>query len=275
VSKYMKNISNNFPNLKDLAFIEKLTFFEMIIFYIKRYILNIKIFFSKKEKNDAENSKNIYENIALEAFQLDKSKNKIISILNGKPVYSSLWNRRIEAAKDFMKKINEINAKKILEIGCGEGIVLFTALQINQNFLDGKSWKGFDFSVAAAINCKTLFENYQLTKKSDIEIYNGDATNIHYDDKAFDVTVCNSVLDQIKYEKLNALSEMMRVAKYSIIREPIISRQSISGRIHFKKNDYCLLEVEDIEKFGEIISIEDCPLGDPTYLHSLILTKNY
>tara|TARA_B110000008_G_C16938350_1_gene551488 strand:- start:689 stop:1603 length:915 start_codon:yes stop_codon:yes gene_type:complete len=275
ISSYMKNISNDFPDIKDLVFMEKLSTLETITFYIKRYILDIINFFSLNDKNDAKHSKELYENIAMESFQLDKSKNKIISIFNGKPLYASLWNRRVDAARDFMDKINEIDAKTILEVGCGEGIVLFTALQIDHNFLDDKSWKGFDLSVASALNCKALFENCDLSKECDIDIYNGDATNIHFNDKTYDVTVCNSVLDQIKYKKLDALSEMMRVAKYSIIREPIINRQSRSGKIHFRKNDYCLLQVEDIERFGEILSIENCPLGDPTYMHSIILTENY
>ena len=272
---YMEKTSNNFPSLKSITCKQKLSKLEFILWVIKRLILDVTNYFAPRQKLVASDSKELYENFAIKNYQFDTSNRKIVSLIDGTPYYTTLWDRRVEAAQDFMEAILKIEAKSILEVGCGEGVVLFTILQLQKDFLKNKKWVGFDFSIATAMNCKALFENFELTRDEDLKIYNGDATSIHYEDKLFDVSICNSVLDQIKYEKHLALSEMTRVAKYSIIREPLYREQTFSGKTHFKRQDYCRLDLEDLKKFGKVLSVKHCDLGDPTYLHSVILLENY
>lgn len=276
MSHYMQNKSNDFPNLKLLCYKKKLRKVDKYIWFIKRFILDfINFFLQNQFKLNAKLSKDIHENLAIQNYQLNTSSRKIIALDNGNLIHTSLWNHRVHAAKDFIKILKEIDANSILEVGCGQGIMLFTMLQLESGFLNKRKWVGFDFSVASALTCKSLFKNYNPTKDKNIEIYNGDATSIHFKNKSFDVTICNSVLDQIKYEKLKAISEMTRVSKYSVIREPLFKKQSFSGKLHFKRNDYCQLDLEDFKDFGEILSVEHSDLTDPVYAHSLILLKNF
>jgi len=276
MSDYMRKTSNNFPNLELLCYEKKLPKVDTCIWFVKRCILDfINFFLQKQFKLNAKASKDIHEKLSIQNYQLNTSSREIISLINGIPYHTSLWNSKVDTAKDFIKILKEIDAKSILEVGCGEGIILFTMLQLESEFLNERKWVGFDFSVAAALNCKSLFKNYNLTKDKDIKIYNGDVTGIHFKNKSFDVTICNSVLDQIKYEKLQAISEMTRVSKYTIIREPLFENQNFSGKLHFKRHDYCQLKLNDFKDFGQILSVKHSDLTDPTYAHSLIVLKNF
>lgn len=277
ITAYMKNVSDNFPDIETLCCEKKVPKLSVFIWYLKRFILDFYNLISMRKKAvlTPSVSKATYEDIATTNFQLDKSASEIVSLINGKLYYTTLWDRRIAAARDFMNEIEKLEASSILEVGCGEGIVLFTMLQLEKDFLNNRNWIGFDFSVATALNCKILFENMRLSKDVNIDIYNGDATAIHFEHKKFDVAICNSVLDQIKYDKLTALSEMARVSRYMIIREPLFERQTVSGKLHFMKNDYCQLSLDDLKKFGSIVSLKHCELADPTYSHSLIVLKTF
>mgnify|MGYP000120551461 CR=1 FL=1 len=109
----------------------------------------------------------------------------------------------------------------------------------------------------------------------DVEDYNGDGKNVIHQDKEFDVAICCTVIEQLKYEKHEFLREMGRVARYSIIQEPLYTQQNIRGKIHFKRNDYVELHVKDIEKIGKIIYFKHNDLNDPTYALSTVVVENY
>lgn len=249
--------------------------YSKIIWYLKRTVFDIKNIIFTPSKNLASSSKSMYENLSANNYEIREYNRDIVALYDGVPVFTNFWNHRVRVGEDFIKVFNELQPKSILEVGCGEGLTLFSILSLNKNFFQkGVSWTGFDFSIIRALKAFHLFDNHPNTKGGNIHIYNGDATNIHHKSKSFDVTISNCVLEQIKYKKHEALKEMSRVSKYMVLREPLYKEQSFRGKLHFRYNDYIKLTLKNIEKYGEIMSIEVNRLSDPTYRYVTIIIKN-
>ena len=246
-----------------------------ILNLLKTVIVDFKKISSGVVKNDQKYSKEFYENLAISESQFTHMATQHFVLYNERLSTTSIYKKRSELSKHALEFINQVEAKSILEFGCGEGHLLYCIMLLEKSFLDQKSWVGFDFSLIRSVRAKILFENLSLTKNKNVTIYNGDGKNVIHNDKEFDVAICCAVIEQLKYQKQEFLNEMGRVAKYSIIQEPLYTQQNRRGKIHFKKNDYVNLEIKDIEKIGKVIDVKHHSLNDPTYALSTILVENY
>tara|TARA_B100000963_G_C22605931_1_gene662484 strand:+ start:433 stop:1353 length:921 start_codon:yes stop_codon:yes gene_type:complete len=242
---------------------------------LKNVIQDSKKIASGKIKNDQTHSKELYETLALSACEFSDMANQHFVLNQGKLASTSVYRMRSEFSKRAIEAIHQVDAKSIIEFGCGEGLLLYCILILDEKFLDQREWVGFDFSLVRAVRAKILFETLNKTKNERIMIYNGDGKNVIHQDKEFDVATCCMVIEQLKYDKHEFLREMGRVAKYSIIQEPLYLHQTKRGRIHFKRHDYVELDLKDIEKIGKIVDVKHYDLNDPTYALSTLIVENY
>lgn len=246
-----------------------------ILNLLKTSIVDFKKIVSGVIKNDQKHSKLMYETLALSACEFSDMAVQHFVLHRGKLASTSIYRMRSELSKRALEAFHQVDAKSIIEFGCGEGLLLYCVLLLDENFLRERAWFGFDFSLVRSVRAKILFENLNMTKGKRITIYNGDGKRVLHKDKEFDVATCCAVIEQLKYEKHEFLREMGRVARYSIIQEPLYTRQTTRGKIHFKRNDYVELHVKDIERIGKIIDIKHYDLNDPTYAFSTVVVENY
>ena len=104
--------------------------------------------------------------------------------------------------------IKSVKSKRILDVGCGEGISLakLDSLRV------GEHLEGIDFSDDALKIGRKMFPHLKLKKGS---IY-----NLPYKDKSFDLIICSEVFEHL-WEPEKALESLFRVAKkYCLISVP-------------------------------------------------------
>lgn len=99
--------------------------------------------------------------------------------------------------------INNIPSNsKVLDIGCGEGRNMKSILEITPNVY------GVDNDAKAVIDAKRNFEDINT-----VEIFQGEATNLPFEDKTFDVVTFLMILPNLNNDKEKALKEALRVLK--------------------------------------------------------------
>jgi|SRR3989344_731336 len=108
----------------------------------------------------------------------------------------------------LLQTIKPIRARKILDVGCGEG---FTLVKIKQARI-GEIYEGIDNSSAALKLGKKLYPKLNINK--------GDIYNLPYNDASFDLVICTEVLEHLEHPE-KAVKELARVAKkYIVISVP-------------------------------------------------------
>lgn len=110
----------------------------------------------------------------------------------------------------FDKYVNRINipdSAKILEVGCGTGVILRKLAQRH----------GFTGRGLGVDHCKSFVDaatNYaeQEDVTDSLEFYVGDAHHLDFKDGEFDILICHTVISHVT-EPVKILSEMARVTK--------------------------------------------------------------
>jgi len=97
----------------------------------------------------------------------------------------------------LLKRLSRFSNKKILEVGCGEGVNIKNMQHTSNEFF------GVDFS-------KSKIEFAKKNVKGTFKV--GDATNLPYKNQSFDVVFCKDILHHLP-DKRKVISEMKRVAK--------------------------------------------------------------
>lgn len=98
----------------------------------------------------------------------------------------------------------ESNAKRIIDVGCGEGFVL----HMLKSKGIGSVLIGIDKSAESIRISNSLF--------SGINIKKGDIYDLHFKDNEFDLVVCTEVLEHLSNPTL-ALKELKRITKKDLI----------------------------------------------------------
>jgi SAM-dependent methyltransferase len=151
--------------------------------------------------------------------------------------------------KYYLQKILELNPKKVLEVGCGPGVrcIFLSYLGIDVTALDN------DEGIIEQIK----FYTKNLRGKNKIE--NGDAFNLSYSEKEFDVIFNAGFLEHFEdLEKIQLVKEFTRVAEYYIFMVPNKAhRLRPYGNEDLKTKeewdsllkDFNLIESKDINKY--------------------------
>lgn len=127
---------------------------------------------------------------------------------------SSIIEWRTKAAKYKAKNIIElaqnIQFDSVLEVGCGEGSILYWLSKWNFS----KNLHGIEISSSGVNIIKTKnIENLQS-----IQIFDG--YKIPFPDKHFDLIICSHVMEHVEHER-TLLREIQRVSKHQIFEVPI------------------------------------------------------
>ena len=130
------------------------------------------------------------------------------------PTPDDYFKYKLKYKKKMVKKIIKYaKNKKVLEAGCGTGLVAgyLQKLGLQVTALD-LSQKVLDYAKKIATNSNVL---------SPCKYEQGDILNLKYKDKAFDVVFSNGVLEHFNDEELvKILSNQMRISKYVIFGIP-------------------------------------------------------
>ncbi|MBD3249294.1 methyltransferase domain-containing protein [Candidatus Woesearchaeota archaeon] len=103
------------------------------------------------------------------------------------------------STKKLLKNMHIKNSHHVLDVGCGTGA---TAHYLNKKF--GCNVIGIDIS-------KDMIKKARKNENDKVKFLIGDATNLDFEDKKFDIILCESVLAYINKNK--ALKEFRRVLK--------------------------------------------------------------
>ncbi len=104
--------------------------------------------------------------------------------------------------------VKPLRAKRILDVGCGEG---FTLKKLEEKKI-GKKNEGIDYSNDAIKIGKKIYPELNLKK--------GDVYKLDYKDNSFDLSICTEVLEHLE-DPDKAVSEIRRVtSKYIVFSVP-------------------------------------------------------
>ncbi len=112
------------------------------------------------------------------------------------------WTRELRAY--LFRKAGLSGAHRVLEVGCGTGAILCEGSLPDRELYTRAARYGIDLSAASLTECRNNVPGAFLTR--------GDALNLPYLDKTFDISYCHFLLLWVD-EPLRALQEMKRVTK--------------------------------------------------------------
>ena len=129
-----------------------------------------------------------------------------------------LWSSKIGKIKECERMINDLQlegTEKVLDIGCGSGALLIAAAK---QLTTGKSigldyWSQIDQSNNSAERTLTNAAAEGVSDK--VEVKDGDARKLPFEDASFDVVISSMAIHNIKNqeERESSLREIIRVLK--------------------------------------------------------------
>jgi len=108
----------------------------------------------------------------------------------------------------IVKIVNDLNISTVLDVGCGEGLVIKKLKENN----DKLSITGLDISI----------ENIKIAKKinDNVKFFQGNIYNLPFEDNSFELIICTEVLEHLK-DPERAIMELKRVSnKFCLISVP-------------------------------------------------------
>ena len=151
-----------------------------------------------------------------------------------------------KALRDFYvdqvaEQIQSSDAKRILEVGCGTSLNLYL---LSQRFPD-LHFEGIDITPERLEVGKKWFKT---EKNFEPNVHLGDATQMAYEDNAFDIIYTVHCFEQIDQYALAATKEVCRVAKKKVVfLEPDYGSSNAAQRLFLKNHNYLVDFAKTIE----------------------------
>lgn len=156
-----------------------------------------------------------------------------------------------------------LGAKSILEVGSGRGLNLalmalrrpdltYTGVELTSNGIEASRALVNDLppQCLEVAGVATLNEERRAALKR-IEFQQGNAMQMPFPDKHFDVSFTNLVLEQIPHDFGKALDEMRRVTRhYCIFNEAFAEANDWLGKAYLRRIDYFRFSKEEWRKHG-------------------------
>lgn len=246
--------------------LKKKSFRDSLILLCKRKIRNLLKITKKKTVRDSKTVNYKYEEI------YDLSNEKWISFRNKRndsfnysfhiSIFSGWYVYFLH--NNFIKDlVNQTSSQKILEVGSGRGQNCILQILFNNKI----NITGIEYSQKGVARSKELlknipeiffeisniktnvFEKKEINQK--INFVSGDATNMPFKDKSFDLSFTNLVLEQMPYDYEKVLNEMVRVTRnYCIFIEPFYDQNSNEGLDYLKSQDYFRFKYDNFKIFN-------------------------
>lgn len=126
-------------------------------------------------------------------------------------------------ARNIVDVCKTLNPEKVLEVGAGDGSVLYYLNQLNF----GKSLYALEIAESGLARIREL----QLDNLQEALLFDG--YKIPYEDDSFDLVVLSHVLEHVEHERI-LIRELKRVARHIVIEVPLDYRYGVDKRIkHF------------------------------------------
>lgn len=195
-----------------------------------------------------------------------------------KKTYSDLYDDsiiewRTKAAKYKAKNIvelsKEIKFNSVLEVGSGEGSILYWLSQWEFS----ENLNGIEISETGI----ELTKQKEIKHLKDIQLFDG--YKIPFEDSYFDLLICSHVLEHVEHERV-LLREIKRVSKYQIFEVPIDFSFNVDKKItHFLSYGHINIYTPGLFRFlllSEKFKIKKdkcCLFEDEVLLHLLAENK--
>jgi len=159
------------------------------------------------------------------------------------PVYRKLWCTQIA---DVIKRYTT-NFRSILEVGCGEATTLSGVIQeLNSNNLKAL---GFDISWSRINLGNKWLNEWHISAN----LFVADLFNIPLADNAIDVVYTSHSLEPNGGRELEAISELLRVARRTVVLvEPIYELAGDDAKKRMKNHGY----VKNLKKTAEYLGVK-------------------
>lgn len=171
------------------------------------------------------------------------------------------WSRMSLAL--MTKAIEQTRPKRVLEVGCGWGINLFTlsarfpdieftGVELTDVGIDrARATQGLDAMPDPLVRYGA-WQDFDHTAFKRIEFRQGDATDLPFDDGAFDLVFSNAALEQMENVREKALSEIRRVAAAHLAMcEPFGDFNTDPlRRLSIRAKNYLTLRVDELTGYG-------------------------
>ena len=146
-----------------------------------------------------------------------------------KEAYSNQYNKSMSVwrttgakykAKNIIELSKMIKFESVLEVGCGDGSILYWLSKWN---------------FSGNLNAIEISESgVEMVKSKDIEhlkeVLIFDGYKIPYENNHFDLVICSHVMEHVEHERL-LLREIRRVSKYQIFEVPIDFSFSVDKKL--------------------------------------------
>jgi len=180
---------------------------------------------------------------------------------NGKYFKKKPWSERKYYFETLKDVIDKQKPKKILEVGCGNGMLINTLARVYSNI----SFSGIDLTRSGVEASKLLTDNDNYNEKVGNFFYNFSkqnlVDNINFknlsvvelpDDEKYDFTYTTLALEQMKTVQQEAIRKITHVTNKTIVLiEPFyFENQSFISKKYLKLKNYFTLTKEDIEING-------------------------
>jgi len=126
-------------------------------------------------------------------------------------------------AKNIIALSKHITFDSVLEVGCGEGAILYWLSKWNFS----KNLNGLEISQSGV----EIIKSKKIEHLKDILLFDG--YKIPYPDNHFDLVICSHVMEHVEHER-TLLREIQRVSKHQIFEVPIDFSFSVDKKFeHF------------------------------------------
>jgi len=166
-------------------------------------------------------------------------------------------------ALNIVKLAKHIRFDSVLEVGCGEGSILYWLS--SWNFCDNLN--GTDISESGI----RILKSKNIANVREAFLYDG--YKIPYEDNHFDLVICSHVMEHVEYER-TLLREIRRVSRYQIFEVPIDFSFYVDRKVkHFLS--YGHINIYTPSQFRFLIKSENFTvLRDKLYIYNNEILKH-
>ncbi len=134
--------------------------------------------------------------------------------------------------------LGEIKGKKILDIGCGDGLYTLTFLKLGAEFVAGQDISENAVKTAIHTCGKEGFQNFSIKE--------GNCENLLFDNDSFDLVFAGDVFEHITFQqKVNFVNEIFRVLKPGGVFVVKTPNKSYLKAANFYKRLFALLMLKN------------------------------